>query len=177
MGYPQQESIAKGSWLPGLAANSAGDAGFPVATITEPATTTTSLIIPCQNSATDLMFYGTDAADEAGTIFLALWDVLHNDNATTTDLWVPEHVATLAVTLGAKVGVAATEMLNTDFIADTIVVTRGDSLLAAPARLAVHSPANDENARVRVRTDGRKYLGVYFTTGTAATLNCIWRNR
>ena len=121
------------------------------------------------------MFYGENLANEAGTIFLALWDRLHNTDGSTTDLWIPEHVGTLAVIVGDKKGVAGTDMDADQFIVDSITVTRGDTLLTSNTRLAVHSPANAENARCTVRTDGRQYLGVYFTTGTAANLNCIWR--
>ena len=176
MGYPYQESITSSGWNPGLDANSTGSPAFPVATITEPATDATTLIIPCQNAYVELMFHGTDAANEVGVAEIVLWSRLHEADGDTTDLWVPEAAALLTITLGTKKGVAATSMDADQFIADTIVLTTGDTA-ASPEVVTVNSPTGDKNATARIRTNGRQLLGVYLNPGTAASLNCIWRTR
>ena len=107
--------------------------GGPIATATKPATvdlddptTGNLLVIPCAGQYTDLMFFGTDAANEAGAVRLVLWrSVFDAPGGSSAQLWLPHHLSDLTVTLGAKTGAAATAILNTGFFADTLVAAAG----------------------------------------------------
>ncbi|MFN4894202.1 MAG: hypothetical protein ACK5HO_00275 [Pseudomonadota bacterium] len=88
---------------------------------------------------------------------------------TELGLWVPTLLAQAACTLSAALGVAATEVLNTQRFADTIALTQ----VLANVDSKLSSPANDTIASFQVETRGSVYLEILFDLGTATGANAL----
>lgn len=115
-----------------------------------------------------LLPFGSDANDEA--FDLRVWGWSKTDDRPTP-IWVPQMLALLAVTLG---NVAATDLGANNFLADTIVVTKGadeESGFGA----AVINPANDMPASLMLGLRGCELIEFAVDVGTAASGNCLWR--
>lgn len=113
-----------------------------------------------------LLFYGTDAADEDFNFRAIGWS-----RDSTGVLWIPVQICTLAVTLGATQGPADGTVIDDDyFFADTIAVTDYNSGLAD-----VLSPEDDTVANIILRTQGFQKLEFLYDRVGAASCNCLYR--
>jgi len=88
---------------------------------------------------------------------------------TPLGLWIPTTLAQAACTLSAAVGVAATEVLNTQRFADTIALTQ----VQANVDSKLSSPANDTIASFQVQSRGSVYVEVIFDLGSATGANAL----
>ena len=116
-----------------------------------------------------IRFFGTDAADETGTHRVTGWtEVPHT---SLLPLWCPTELLLGAFTLGAGIGIAASAILNTEFIADTITSTAG--MLDADAFRIVHSPTGDVHGEIEFLVNSLTYpiIQVDVAKNTAATVN------
>ena len=129
------------------------------------------LVIPCAMRFTDLVFFGTDAADETFVARPVLFRrATAPGNPEVTVGWVAVHLSDVTLTLGAKVGAAGSVVGATEFFADTAVAVAGGNT----GKVTLFSPANDKIATVQVETDGYELLGVYFDSTGAADMNCLF---
>jgi hypothetical protein len=114
-----------------------------------------------------LMPFGSAA--ENVTFDMRLWGW-----SKTTDhspVWVPQLLGLFAVTLG---NIAATPFGANNFLADTIVVTKGANE-ASGSGSSVISTAGDTTASVLVGLRGCELIEFDFDKGTATDSNCLWR--
>jgi hypothetical protein len=110
-----------------------------------------------------VQFLGSDANNETYSAKLTGWSP---DNQATP-IWTPIEIGLFAVTLG---NIAATAYGTNNFLADTIVLTRGD------ANMDIISPANDEPASLILHTRGCQLLQFEFNTDAVATdMNALIR--
>lgn len=86
-------------------------------------------------------------------------------------VWVPQLLGLFAVTLG---NIAATPFGTNNFLADTIVVTKGADEESGYGS-SVISTAGDTAASVMVGLRGCELLEFDFDKGTATDSNCLWR--
>lgn len=115
----------------------------------------------------ELMFVGTDAANETGTAMVRGWYEMSADS-TGTKVWFPVHLADLAFTLGAvQLGSNVGELTTNLFWADTITVTndysRGDLT-------KVYGEIADGISVVALDGCGAHYIEVECAIGTAASV-------
>lgn len=123
-------------------------------------------ILPGGASFIKLIFYGTDAADETGSARLLGWERQVGIGDDKTPLWVPTYMVEVQFTLSTLTGVDGTEIDSSQFLADTVTQTNGDS------DVAIVSPANDAGvATLSVDPRGAHYVEVLLTNGTAADVN------
>ena len=171
-------------WATGLTTDS-DDTEFPAIapTTTEPTTTDAGYFIIDRPGGlyTDIIPYGTDAANEAYAIRIVGWSPVTAKGTVIGDvpsdaLWVPFEMGDIAVTLGSRTGVAAAVVLDTHFLADTLVLSVEDSTVLSIFNAVGDGTANT-TALLRVKHDGYKKIGVYFDRGTAATCNAMYRHR
>lgn len=114
-----------------------------------------------------LVPYGTDANDEAFDLRLIGW----SKTTDSTPVWVPQTLATLAVTLG---NIAATALEASAFLADTIVVTKGADEESGYGASTITN-ANDTPASILIGLRGCPLIEFQTDIGTAAKANCLWR--
>lgn len=107
--------------------------------------------------------YGTDAADEAFGIRVIGW------RQTGGNLFIPVKLAEFTCTLGTTVGVAATDVADTEFFADTIAVAFGNDGIDVENL----SPADNTIASAIVDTKGFPYVEILFDMDTAASGNAL----
>lgn len=88
---------------------------------------------------------------------------------TENNLWVPVMLVQAACTLGASVGVAASDVLNTERFADTITLSVANTGVDSQAV----SPANDSVGHFVVDTKGFPIVEVLMTVGTATSANAL----
>jgi len=109
----------------------------------------------------DLIPYGTNADNETHNLRLWIWSKVVGE-----ELWIPELLLQLAVTLGNIDGsVIGTGVL----MADTIAITYGDT--AAPST----TNAADLTASILCHLRGCRYIQFDTDIGTGDALNCFWR--
>ncbi len=85
-------------------------------------------------------------------------------------LWVPTIVCQVSCTLSAAVGVAASDVLNTDRFADTITLGIGN----AGIDCQVFSPANDTAGHVTLDAKGATLIEVTFDMTGATSGNALY---
>lgn len=110
-----------------------------------------------------LVPFGTDANNETFDMILRGWS--RTTGAAGTAIWVPQILLNLSVTLG---NIDAAAIGANHFLADTIVVNKGDSD-------GVISPANDTAASIITHLRGCELFAFYFDLTGAAAANCYWR--
>lgn len=145
-----------------LLAAAATDASFParVATVTAPAGGIDVSSLGSAPDSLELLFFGTAAADLTYAARVIGW------RKASATLWIPEPIATVAVTLGTAVGVAGEAVANTDYLADTITLTSGIAV--------VNSPADNTAATIIVGLEGFAMFEVIFDMTGAASGNALY---
>lgn len=118
-------------------------------------------IMPAQLS---LIFYGTDADNETFKSRVIGWKLVGT-------LYIPILLAEVTCTLSATTGVAAATILNTEFFADTIVLTAG-----TPAGSSVvFSPTGELVAHLLVDLEGFSIVEITFDmNSSAASANALY---
>lgn len=109
--------------------------------------------------------------DTAGLKIYGFTPTVPADLVTDTALYVPQLLAHLTLTAGAR---TFSDHTAAAFFADTIVVTKGPADNAE--WLSVISPADDSVASILLNTRGCRYIKFdvdLLVTPTAA--NCLWR--
>jgi len=146
--------------------NNAVNTAFPAlaTTVTKPATvdvaagTANRLVIPCSGRYADLLFFGADGANDTYNARLTLWRSIVQVNNTASPLWLPLHVGTINIVLGALTGAANGVVVATEFFADTVAIASGGD----SGRVAVYSHTADVLGTTRVEQDGWELLVVDF---------------
>ncbi len=110
-----------------------------------------------------LHFFGTRTAadNETFTARLTGW-------RNVSGLWVPVPLLALNLTQGTSTGVAAGDVLDTEYFADTIVVST-----AFTSAYEILSPADNTIGAVKVDLAGCRKLQVQLAKGTDATCNVL----
>ncbi len=108
--------------------------------------------------------FGTDANDETFDLRVWGWSKVH-----LTDLWIPQMLLDLSVTLG---NIAATAIGADHFLADTIVVNEGSAETTSTDLL---STADDTPASVILNLRGCQLIEFDFDLTGAAACNCYFR--
>ena len=110
-----------------------------------------------------LIFYGTrsSADNETFTARVTGWKKV-------TTLWVPIPLLALALTQGTSTGVAAAEVIATEYFADTITAST-----AFTSAYEIISPADNTIAAVKVDFAGCRKVQVQLAKGTNATCNVL----
>ena len=145
------------------AATNATDSSFPsrVATLTQPSGGGV-FNLSCQGNKTRsnvlIIPFGAGADNATMSVRVIAWRFV-------TTLWIPLIVCEVSCTLSTSVGVAATEVLNTDRFADTLSLTFGN----AGVDCQIFSPANNTPAHVMLDAKGASLIELVFTTGGSAT--------
>lgn len=149
--------------------SNATDASFPskVATLTEP--TGAGVIKPhrmgSMGSGVVLVTpYGAGADNTTFDMRVISW------RQTTLLLWVPTIICQVSCTLSAAVGVAATDVLDTDRFADTITLGIGN----AGIDCQVFSPANDTAGHVILDAKGASLVEITFDMTGATSGNALY---
>lgn len=159
-------------WQKILSANSTS-ANYPsrVPTVTKP---TGSGVFEITNQLgwapdeLEFIFFGTDAANETLKAMLLGWERVADGT-----LWLPNPLWEVTATLGTQTGVAASDILNTDLIADTITLTTG---YTAGQGIILNSPANDRMANIKSELRGYSLFEVIFDrNSSSASANGAWR--
>ena len=182
MSQPVHTSYPKYEFKRGLVNNSTdADFGVITPTTTKPATvdsatpTANQLVADVSGQKAVLIFFGQDTDGDQLTARVTLWR--KTDGATP--LWVPHVVGQFELTLGAAVGVAGAQVINTEFFVDTIteVGTTWDDAL-----VSVSSAADNTTASAYIDTAGYELMQVDFdinlaggTDGTAANVLYAFR--
>lgn len=123
----------------------------------------------------EFLFFGTDAANEAGNYVISLLEQVYNDALqAVSGYWVERPIASGVITLGAMQvsaaeGTAITGLAENDFLADTLTETLSLS------GVSVYSPANDTVAFLRVPGLGAERMSIQTDLTTAAKLGCLVR--
>lgn len=134
----------------------------PLPTVTDPAVSSGFLDTTAGNIAA-IVFYGTRTSsdNETFTARITGW-------RNIALLWIPVPLLALAITQGTSVGVAATDVVATEYFADTI--TASTSFTSA---MEIISPADNTIAMVKVDPVGCRYVQVQLAKGTNATCNAL----
>lgn len=147
-------------------------ANVAAASITTPAPTTTEPtgdgVIDCEGySWAELVFYGvrTAADNETFTARVSTYRPVYHGN-----LWVPEPLLALNLTQGTAVGVAGSDVVATEYFADTATVA---TAYLPAAEYAVTSPADNTLATVKVALRGARKLQVQLAKGSNASCNVL----
>jgi hypothetical protein len=106
-----------------------------------------------------LNFYGVGANNNTFTARVTIWRLIGA-------LWIPLRLTELSGTLGLMVGVALSDVLNTERFADTLT----ESTAYTTAKEIV-SPANDSIAAVKLDILGATKIQVQFNKGTCTSVN------
>ncbi len=107
----------------------------------------------------------TNANNATASILVGAWDKV----GTT---WVFTPLVEVDCVSGNIAGVAATTILNTRFLADTMAAASWCSGLAG-ITYTIRSPENDTVARLRVDVEAGKKVGVYLKKGSASNVNAV----
>ena len=117
--------------------------------VTDPASTMLALssastgraIVPVgPGSLVGAKFYGTDTDND--TFSVRVWGWRSIGGSSTVVQWTPSAICDLAVTLGAKTGIASGLVLNTDLYADGITISPDGGLLPNQTRTFGEGVAN-----------------------------------
>lgn len=84
-------------------------------------------------------------------------------------LWVPVPLLNLTLTMGTAVGVAGQGIINTEYLADTVVASA-----AFTSAYELISPADNSVALVKVDLFGCDLVCVRLAKGTCAKCNAVW---
>lgn len=109
--------------------------------------------------------FGTGAA---GTTFNLR---VHGWKKGALGLWIPETLLEVTCTLGTKVGVAASDVLDTNKFCDTIALVFG----IANVSESVLSPTGNLFATVTFDLKGCRKFQAEIKIGTATNGNALWR--
>lgn len=118
----------------------------------------------------EALFFGAGADNSTFSARLTGWKATRG---LTAVIWMPVTIFEVSVTLSAMVGVAATDVLNTDRLADTITLATG-YLSGDPTGVLVTSPTGDIAGNVSAAIRGYNYLQWSFKTGTSTNCNALW---
>jgi hypothetical protein len=143
----------------------------PIATITEPVTSTTVAVIDMRETSRNqvlLGFFGAGSSNNAGTVMIYRWRRIAHASEKDRYLWIPTPLLGLDVTLGTAAGIAAYPITNSQLFADTLGATTNKDHTDA---FEVISNANNEIALVKLDTFGCRKVEVRFAIGTATSLN------
>jgi hypothetical protein len=134
-------------------------------TATEPTGTN---IIEEPSEKVMLFPHGTDAANESFLIRYTAWYRLVPGSGTNTELWYPVKLGEGTCTLGARKGVANTQLGTDVFVCDTVVaVSGGDS------NIIYLSPVGDLVAAIIVPAYGAAKIEIEVDRTTAASSGCL----
>lgn len=98
-------------------------------------------------------------------------------------LWIPEELATYAITVGSGTGVAGADLTTTSLFATTITCTGGPTFVTAGAAPICPdwfqiSPGSNANGLICIESLGFPLLEVIFTTGASITsCNSLYRKK
>src|SRR5690606_1809937 len=109
------------------------------------------------NSFVSTVFFGTRSSGDNETGEAQLWSW-----KKAAVGWVPIHLGTVTITLGAKTGTASCDVLATEYFADTLVIATGSAASSQAISLAA-----DTVASVRFDTEGGFYGRWLLKIGTA----------
>ncbi len=142
----------------------ASDASFtnPIPTTTQPSTG--FVAVPIGANFASVMLYGENSNGDL--INYRFWTSRKTTSVVGTTLWVPRMLCEVACTLSAITGIAAAEVVNTEFFVDTISKTTSPW----PAFIEVWSPENDTIAEMVFDCRGVDMLGLTADLNTGATL-------
>ena len=107
--------------------------------------------------------YGSGSDDNTINVRVRGW------RPTENNLWIPVMLVQAACTLGASVGVAASDVLDTERFADTVTLSLANTGVDCQAV----SPANDSVAHFVVDTKGFPLVEVLLAVGTATSANAL----
>lgn len=110
--------------------------------------------------------FGTDADGETFDLRVWGWSRVLGGN-----LWVPQLLTQLAVTLGNVSGAA---IGTNHFLSDTLVATDG-AVADSGTGTSILSPENDTPASALIHLRGCELIEFDFDLGTAAAANAYWR--
>lgn len=106
--------------------------------------------------------YCRGANNDTFNVRVTGWRRVGTNDATA--VWIPMTLAELACTAGNLPGVAGKELIATDFLADTISLTKGSTTDAI-----VNSPADDTPAYARIDLQGCVKVEIDFDLGITPT--------
>jgi hypothetical protein len=119
--------------------------------------------------------FGTGSATNTFTMQVLGWRSARTQGTTiTTELWIPDPLATYAVTLGTATGIAGSAVDNNHLFATTITSTGGPTFITSgPAPIVEGwfqiSPGSNGIAVISQASLGYRMLEVIFETGSSAT--------
>ncbi len=113
------------------------------------------------NSVVVAFFGARTGANQTATARLTGWRKIGT-------LWIPVPLLALALTQGTSIGIAATDVVATDYFVDTITAST-----AFTSAYELISPADDTVAAVKVDLFGCEKLQVQVAKGTCTSVNAL----
>lgn len=134
-----------------------------------PVTTPSYGVIAPKSKGIDLVVFGTDDANETGTLTVHRW---YTAMSGDTLFYIPTLAGIFSATLSTKTGIEMGIITDSEFIAD------GISLSSNNGDDRFKDSGNDQNepAYLYIQTLDSALISVHFAIGTAANLNALWRD-